>query len=126
MPDLDASITGYVAGDDLVIRRTITSLPDAIAAAWITLKHRAGQPDDDAVIQKMISETEVLGVGHIEDDGGLGVNGILRFDFAQADTLAMKTAEYVYDIQIKLDNGAVYTVEKGTIQLTAGVTDSTT
>jgi hypothetical protein len=33
---------------------------------------------------------------------------------------------YAYDIQIKLGNGKVYTLEKGTIQLTADVTRTTT
>jgi len=36
MADLDASIEGCVAGDDLEVRRIVTDLPAPISEAWIS------------------------------------------------------------------------------------------
>jgi hypothetical protein len=125
MSTLTGTITGYVVGDDLEIRRTVTELPDAIEYAWLTVKRHARVSDDDAVLKKAITETNVAGTGHIEVDGGVGSPGTLRFDLTPADTTALGDAEWVYDIQIKLDNGSVYTPEVGTLELTPDVRRAT-
>ena len=125
MPDLTVEITGFVAGDDLEIRRTVTDLPSPIESAWLTLKHYPSQPDDEAKLQKKIATTDVPGTGHIVEPGGPGTDGDLRFDLTQADTTSLGAKQYVHDIQIKLATGKVYTIERGTLELTAGVTETT-
>ena len=126
MSTLTGTITGYVVGDNLKVRRTVTDLPDAIAAAWLTVKQHLRQDDDDAVLGKTITTDDVPGTGQITDAGGVGVDGALRFDLTQDDTLALGSREWVYDIQIKLDDGTVFTPEIGTLELTSDVTRSTT
>lgn len=126
MSDLAVEITGFVEGDDLEIRRTVTELPAAIAVAWLTVKRHHRQQDDEAKLQKRITMTDVPGTGQIVEAGGSGTDGNLRFDLTQADTADLGSKRYVHDIQIKLATGKVYTIEKGTIQLTADVTETTT
>jgi hypothetical protein len=126
MSELDVEIRGFVVGDDLEIRRTVTGLPGPIAVAWLTLKRYPRQPDDEAVLQKRITTTDVPGVGHIVEAGEPEVDGDLRFDLTPEDTTTLDTRKCAYDIQIKLEPGTVYTIEKGTLELTAGVTEATT
>jgi hypothetical protein len=126
MSGLTAEITGFVEGDDLEVRRTVTDLPAAIAVAWLTVKRHHRQPDDEAKLQKRITTTDVPGTGQIVEPGGSGTDGDLRFDLTAADTGALGSKRLVHDIQIKLVTGKVYTIEKGTIQLTPDVTEGTT
>jgi len=126
MSDLTIEIVGFVVGDDLEIRRTVTDLPAAIETAWLTLKHYPSQPDQEAKLQKRITTTDVPGTGKIVEAGGPGTDGDLRFDLTPEDTTRLGAKRYVHDIQIKLATGKVYTIEKGTLQLTAGVTETTT
>ena len=120
--DLEIQITGFVVGDDLEIRRTVTALPAAIETAWLTLKRYAAQPDEEAKLQKRITTTDVPGTGLVVEAGGPGTDGDVRFDLTQTDTADLGARKYVHDIQVRLTSGKVYTIEKGTIQLTAGVT----
>lgn len=126
MSDLATEIAGFVVGDDLEIRRAVTDLPAAIETAWLTLKHYPSQPDQDAKLQKRITTTDVPGMGQVVEAGGPGTDGDLRFDLTPDDTTRLGPKRYVYDIQVKLTTGKVYTIERGTIQLTAGVTETTT
>jgi len=87
---------------------------------------RYNQPDTDARLQKRITTTGVPGTGQIVEAGGPGTDGDLRFDLTQADTTLLGAKRYVHDIQIKLATGKIYTIEKGTIQLAPGVTETTT
>jgi hypothetical protein len=126
MSDLAIAITGFVVGDDLEIRRAVTELPAAIEAAWLTAKLHPGQSDEDAKLQKRITTTDVPGTGQIVTAGGPGTDGDLRFDLTPADTERLGAKRYIHDIQIKLSTSKVYTIEKGTLQLTADVTETTT
>ena len=121
MSDLGVSISGFVVGDDLEINRTITGLPSAIATAWLPVKREPTQEDGDAILSKTITTGDVPGTGQIETAGGPGVDGVLRFDLEPADTRALGALEWIHDIQIELSNGALYTVEIGTIELTMDV-----
>jgi hypothetical protein len=126
MSDLAVEITGFVTGDDLEIRRTVTDLPEEIAAAWLTVKHYPAQPDEEATLQKRITTADAPGAGQIVEVGGVGTDGDLRFDLTPEDTARLGARRYVHDIQIKLGSGKIYTIEKGTIRLTADVTKTTT
>ena len=53
------------------------------------------------------------------------MDGDLRFDLTPDNTASLGTKRYVHDIQIKLVTRKIYTIEKGTLQLTAGVTETT-
>ncbi len=125
MSDLCVAITGFVTGDDLEIRRTVTDLIAPIEIAWLTVKHHAGQSDQDARLQKRITAADVPGTGQVVHAGGPDVAGDLRFDLSQADTGHLGAKRYVHDIQIRLTTGKIYTIEKGTIQLVADVTKTT-
>jgi len=126
MPTLDATISGYVVGDNLEIRRTITTPPQAIATAWLTLKTHAGQSDANAPLQKVITTDDVAGTGQIEEAGGPSTDGELRFDLTAADTAALGTKSYLYDVQVRLaTTDKIYTAEKGTFELTDDVTKAT-
>lgn len=126
MSNLGISISGFVAGDDLEIRRTVTDLTAPIETAWLTVKRHVHQADAEAALQKEITSTDVPGTGQVVDAGDAGEDGDIRFDFTPEDTEVLGAKQYVFDIQIKLDSGKVYTIEKGTLQLTDGVTDTTT
>ena len=126
MSDLSVAISGFVAGDNLEIRRTITGLTDAIATAWLTVKRHSEELDEDAIISKVITTDDAPGTGQIEQAGGVGTSGILRFDLDQDDTRGLAARSWVLDVQIKLDDGKVYTPELGTIQLSTDVTKATT
>lgn len=125
MSTLTGSISGYVTGDNLEIRRFVEDLTDPIALAWLTIKQHSREADDDAVIQKQIIESNVPGTGQIEEDGGVDQDATLRFDLTPADTAALGARTWVYDIQVKLDDGTVYTPEVGSIALTSDVTRAT-
>lgn len=125
MSDLAVAISGFVVGDDLEIRRTVTDLVAPIEVAWLTMKLHHGQPDDEARLQKRITIADVPGTGQVVEAGSTETDGDLRFDLTQADTESLGTRRFVHDIQIRLTTGKVYTVEKGTIQLVADVTKTT-
>ncbi len=125
MSDLAVAITGFVVGDDLEIRRTVTDLEAPIEVAWLTVKRHPAQPDDEARLQKRITTADVPGIGQIVVAGGIGVDGDLRFDLTPDDTAGLGTRRLVHDIQIRLTTGKIYTIEKGTIQLVADVTKTT-
>lgn len=125
MSTLDATITGYVAGDDLEIRRSVSGVGEAVTDAWLTIKRYAGQPDSAAVMQKHVTTVDVEGTGQIEVAGDADTPAEIRFDLTPANTLALGVSPWVFDIQVKSDSGKVYTPVKGTITLTAGVTEAT-
>jgi hypothetical protein len=122
MADLSVSITGFVAGDDLEIRRTVTDLPAPIQIAWLTIKHHTGQSDAEASLQKKVTPTDLPGTGYISEVGGPGLDGLVRFDLTHEDTRSLGSRKYGHDIQVRLTTGAVYTIEKGTIQFEADYT----
>jgi hypothetical protein len=122
MADLDVAISGFVVGDDLEIRRTVTDSPDAVETAWLTMKRHRRMADEDAALQKEITVIDAEGVGQVVAPGGEGGDAILRFDLTAEDTLALGTRLYVYDIQVQLEDEKIYTVEEGTFQLTDEVT----
>lgn len=128
MPTLDGRIDNLVAGDDLQITRTITGVPSGatLSDAWFTVKSADADADAEKIIQKAITPTDVPGTGEITDTGADGT-GAVRFDLTDVDTALLEPGrEYVYDVQVKTDGGAIYTPEKGRIKSVQGVTTTTT
>ena len=131
MPTFDGKIEDFVAGADLQITRTITNVPDAVSLtkAWFTVKEIQAHADANAIFQKEITTSNVPGTGQITDAGsGSPPDRIatVRFDFGDADTILLKGGqEYLYDVQVLTDGGAVYTPETGEIVARPGVTIDT-
>ena len=131
MPDLEARITKIVAGDALEVRRTIDRAGSGFAAgvvitdAWFTCKNALADADVDALFQKAITTTDLLGTGQIEDDGAGDVDFVVRFDLLPADTTVIGTLLRHYDIQVKTAGLKPYTPELGRIDCRDGVTDAT-
>lgn len=139
MPTLNAVIDDIVRGDDRTERVTIDrdgagdselTLPNGatITDAWLTVKRRVADDDDDAVFQKHITTSNVAGVGQIENDGTGDVDPIVRFDLVPADTRllpASEPREENYDIQVKTSGGKIHTAEKGKMYGEKDITQST-
>lgn len=106
---------GIVRGDQFSIRRTVVGLPSGniISSAQLTVKSAYSISDAGATIHKDINTTNNEGVGQVEDAGSNGT-GRIRFDLEAEDTEAfVADNEYYFDIQIKLNNGSILTLEKG-------------
>lgn len=128
MPTLDARIDDIVAGDDIQITRTITSIPsgELLDLAWFTVKEHSDDADADAIIQKDITTSNVVGTGHITDTGG-DQTGAVRVDLTDTDTaLLVPGRDYFWDLQVKTDGGFVYTPTMGKIRSVQGTTTTIT
>lgn len=133
MPTLESKIIGViVVGDDVSIRRIIDrsvsgfTAGTTITKAWLTVKLNAADADP-GLFQKLITTTNVVGVGHIENDGTGDVDPIIRFDLLPADTVKIgATLIRQFDIQVKTNGGQIYTPERGTINAVEEVTLATT
>lgn len=115
---------GIVRGDVFSIRRTVNKIPSSrtVAEAWLTVKAAIADADGSATFQKIITSTDVAGTGQIEDTGADG-SAVLRFDLTAANTTAMTAGTvYYFDIQVRLDNNAILTLESGTTSAIAQVT----
>lgn len=128
----DANGQVFYAGDDFDIVRDVTDVTetDPLVKAWLTIKTALSVPDGSATIQKVITTSNVIGTGHIVQDGGPGTGdgtATLRFNMTAANTALLgSTVKYVYDVQVKTASGKISTPDKGTIRLSAAVTDATT
>lgn len=126
-PRLDAKITGFIGGNDITVRRTVTHIPATltIAKCWLTIKAKDTDADP-GLVQKAI--TDVLSAdGQITDTGADGT-GTVVFLLKPADTGTALTAgkTYVYDIKMKFNDATIATLEKGTVEFEQGVTTTTT
>lgn len=124
MPTLDARIDNVVAGDDLEITRTITSVPSGatLTDAWLTVKEHPDDADSAAIIDKQITSADVAGTGQITDTGADGT-GAVRFDLKDTDTaLLVPGRDYYWDIQVKTSAAAIYTPTVGKIRTVQGRT----
>lgn len=126
MPNYGVEIRDIVAGDDVQVTRTVTSVPASttITKAWFTVK-AAGADADPGVFQKAITTSDVAGTGQITDSGADGT-GALRFDLTKTNTaLLTPGVEYLYDIQVLLSNGNIATIEQGVIIARRSITAAT-
>lgn len=106
---------GIVRGDVFPLRRTINKLPSGrtVVEGWLTVKTAIADADVAAIFQKIITAADVAGTGQIEDTGADG-SAVVRFDLTAANTTAMTAGtNYYYDIQVRLDNNDILTLENG-------------
>ncbi len=96
----------YTRGDDKTIGLTFTDSDGSAIditgwKLWLTVKAKATESDDEAVIQ--VTQTS-------HSDPTNGKSSIKITSDSVADT--QQPGEYVYDIQAKKDNGDIVTVVK--------------
>jgi len=106
---------GVVRGDSFSARRWIAGIPATrtVDEAWLTVKASKSDADAAAMFQKVITSGVNVGVGQIENQGIKGT-ALLRFDISAANTGALTAgALYYHDIQIRLDNNSILTIESG-------------
>ena len=117
MANFEGTITNFVAGDDLTVERTITLIPSGqiLTTAWLTVKRKVSDTDIQAVLQKVITSSLVPNVGQIDDTGADGTGHLIFYIIAAETVLLTPYSEYRYDIQVKLNGGAISTPELGTI-----------
>lgn len=123
MTDFGLSIE-VVAGNDLDEDRTVGNVPlgQTVAEAWLSIKLRATDPDNEAVIQKHIttaSSDEGVVVDEDADDG----TAMLTFFLTAEETLTLDPSiRYVYDIQVFTSADKTYTGEVGVVTVKQKVT----
>jgi len=128
MADLKAKIKDVVVGDDISIYTTLDNVGtgQSLTTARLTIKEEWWDSDDDALIQKTITTSLIVGEGHIEDDGAGDDVATLRFDLTQDETILLHPYfDYVYDIQVTTNTGKNFTPEFGTFYPVPSVTDAT-
>ena len=106
---------GIVRGDSFSARRWIAGIPAGrtVDEGWLTVKSSKSDADGSAVFQKLITSSANVGVGQIENQGAKGT-ALARFDLSAANTGALTAGGlYYYDIQVRLDNNNIYTIESG-------------
>jgi hypothetical protein len=126
MTAFNQAITGFAAGDDLDVTRTVTNIPtgQTLTKAWLTLKVNRFDADLAALLQKAITATSVGGVGQITNTGGSGT-GALLFQLTNVDTLALPIGvDAPYDIKVLTSANKVYTVEQGLYRSTRRITQA--
>lgn len=144
MTNTGVSISNWVIADSGRIARVYDiTPPDAvIAKAYLTVKRKQSDSDDDALFQKEItasagSDGQIVradaGAASTPIDAGvlaasalsLGTGAIgLFFDVSEDDTAEARALGYLYDIQLERDSGDTYTAEIGTITFIKGITDA--
>lgn len=128
MPDFNAVIDGFTAGDDLIVRRTIDRAAsdfiagETVTRAWMTVKSSRSDLDADALVQKDVTTSDVAGTGQVENDGTGDVDPVVRFDLVGSDTEGLTRPSKYYDIQLKTSENRIVTVEVGTILAETQVT----
>lgn len=126
MANLSGIITGYVAGDDIDVTRTVPGIPatQTLSLAWMTFKTNVTDADP-GLLQKAITPSASAGVGQITDTGASGT-GTLLFQLTAANTLALASGVNLhYDIKVKTSAGKVYTVEQGIYNTMPRITTAT-
>jgi hypothetical protein len=118
------NIDDFSPKDTYKLVRTIPSTPDdsSITDAWWTVKEDPTDPDSNAMFSLHITPTE-------SDSGQVfnytDLTAQLSFIVQPTDSTLMDgVATYYYDIQVKLLNDEVYTIETGKLFTTRTVTQS--
>lgn len=117
MPNYEAIITDFAAGDDISVERTITTVPSGqtMTSAWFTVKRKVSDTDAQAIFQKAITSILSAGAGIIDDTGIDGTGHLIFYLVADNTELLTPYSEYRYDIQVRLSGGGIATPEIGVI-----------
>ena len=123
MGNFTGVITGFAAGDDLDITRSVPGVPatQTLTKAWLTLKTNVADVDP-GLLQKAITSGAVGGVGQITDTGASGTGTVL-FQLTGTNTLALPVGTKIYyDIKVLTSAAKIYTVEQGRYYATPRIT----
>lgn len=128
-------LAGLVAGDtrELLIFPMVPALRSGltrtVTTAYFTLKDK--ETDSDPTVNAAfsadggrlsITTTDVAGRGQLISAS----TPELRFDLTAANTLLLTVRRrYVFDCQMVMSDGALYTIERGTVELQKGITLAT-
>lgn len=117
-----------VLGDDKRVARNYTDVPTGhtVSKAWLTIKRKAADLDADALIQKEITTTAGA-AGEITDEVTDSGTLSMYFDLADTETgiAAIKANKtYYYDVQVRLSDGQIHTLESGTVRFLPSYTDA--
>lgn len=129
MAELNDTIDDIVAGDDYSRTETVT-LPtgQTITKAWLTVKDIPGRPDNQAIVQKVVTTSYVAGQGQITNDGTGNVPAVARFDLTPTDTAALVPGDgetpYYFDFQILTSVGKINTPNAGRISAVRQITQA--
>ena len=111
-------------GDSLPLYITVTDqarkpIDISLAKLWMTAKRQYGDLDAAAVFQISTTSGDIV----ITD----GPNGLATIVVPASATASLPAQEIrlAYDIQIRMQNGIVQTIERGTLSITPDVTQTT-
>jgi hypothetical protein len=115
----------FVVGDDAEILVTpLSNVPSGqiLTKAWFTLKVKRSDADP-GVLQKVITDIDSPGNGHITDTGAGDTVGELRFDLPRAETASLTPDRtYYWDIQAKTDGDKLVTIRRGRVVFARPIT----
>lgn len=117
----ESSFRPIHAGDDYDYKFiwTYNSLPLDLTAAklWLTVKERTSQPDSEARLQLISTDTS-----QIEITDAAGGEFTVKF---RGSTTGDLEGLFIYDIQVKMGGGSVITLAHGKIEFLENITRAT-
>ncbi len=122
----DARIDQITQQDSVTLTRSVKRVPltNPLTKAWLTVKSSEAAPDPGAL--ELTVTTTLSAGGQITDDGHSTGTAQLKFTATPAQMGALAPQQnYVYDIQILLQDGTLWTAEKGNLLLEGRVTAAT-
>ncbi len=126
-------LEGLVSGDtrEILVYPIVPILRSGatrtVTSAWLTIKSKEtgadGSSTFDADGSKLqITTTDNPGVGQILN----ATTPELRFDLSAANSVKLNAHQlYYFDVQVKMSDGSLYTVERGTVTPEKGITSAT-
>lgn len=110
-------------GDTIIFDVYVTRGEDPVdltgGKVWFTVKRNSRDLDEDSLIY-LNSAVDPAQVRIIAP----ATNGQIRVELEPADTVDIKDTYLPYDVQIRESDGAISTIEYGTIELRKNVTQS--
>lgn len=113
-----------VRGNNKAYDYTVANIPSGLTLAkmWFTVKTSLSDTWANAKIKKVIDPAGSAD-GQITDTGADGT-GLGRFLLLPADTRSLVAGKrYIFDVQIKTNDGQLDTIERGTIEVVEEVTE---
>ena len=127
-------LQGLVSGDTReilvypIIPVSRSGATRTVTSAWLTVKSKETGADGSSTFDAdggklQITTTNNSGVGQILN----AATPELRFDLTAANTEKLNAHQlYYFDVQVKMSDGSIYTVERGTLTPDKGITSATT
>lgn len=104
-----------ICGSDYTYEATaIVDPADPMIKAWLTLKNypEGLAAADPGALQKVVTTTDVPGVGQVSAPGYDG-NGLVRFDLTATQTRALGQRDFAFDVKVQTAAGKEFYVARG-------------